>query len=42
MDCFYCDAELIWQSDQDGEEEGTITGFYIYPNCGAEYEITTK
>lgn len=41
MKCFYCDAELIWQSDYDSEE-GTITSFYICPHCNADYEITTK
>lgn len=40
MKCFYCNAELIWQSDWDNE--GGITGFYICPDCDAEYEITTK
>lgn len=42
MKCYYCDADLVWQSDWDNEEGGGITGFYICPDCGAEYEITTK
>ena len=42
MKCFYCDKELIWQSDYDNEEGDGITSFYICPECGAEYEITTK
>ena len=41
MKCFYCDKELIWQSDWDNEEGG-ITSFYICSECGAEYEITTN
>ena len=41
MKCFYCNAELVWQSGWDNEEGG-VTGFYICPDCGAEYEITTK
>ena len=35
MKCFYCNAELVWQSDWDNEEGG-VTGFYICPNCRNE------
>ena len=38
MKCFYCDAELIWQSDTDNEEGG-ITSLYVCPECNAEYII---
>jgi DNA-directed RNA polymerase subunit M/transcription elongation factor TFIIS len=38
MKCFYCDTELVWQSDTDNEDGG-ITSFYVCPNCNAEYEI---
>lgn len=39
MKCFYCDAELIWDSDTENED-GTTTSFYHCPECGAEYEFT--
>lgn len=41
MKCYYCGNKLIWQSDQDNEN-GSITGLYIYSEYETEYEITTK
>ena len=42
-ECFFCNTEVIWQSDFDAEELGReeegIVSFYTCPECGSEYEV---
>ena len=48
--CFYCDSEVIWQSDFDSydigyvetEEENYLVSYYQCPTCGAFYEVQCK
>lgn len=41
--CFYCEHELVWESDEDtddiGYEESGIVHLYTCPHCKARYEV---
>lgn len=44
MKCFYCNAEVIWQSDYDAEDineesEYTIVSMYDCKECNSWYEV---
>lgn len=44
--CWYCGADLMWQSDFNydevyGEGEGIVT-YLICPGCGAEVEYSLR
>lgn len=46
MKCVFCEAELIWNSDENAEDifdneelVNRVLSSYTCPKCGAEYEI---